>query len=157
MAKKIETKTATKPSAPKKTRAKKTANAEVGNLCIHALALYVNATIMERTEDAVMLHIPYTLVVGKKSVRCFVKFKVYPKTVDLDFDINTKTIAEIGESMFVFAFDLLRKEPNVLGIDDKPLSTLKNFTVVTTYGDKFIWNNGAYKTVKANAPKKAKK
>lgn len=157
MAKKIETKTATKPTAPKKTRAKKTANAEAGNLCIHALALYVNATIMERTEDAVMLHIPYTLVVGKKSVRCFVKFKIYPKTVALDFDINTKTIAEIGESMFGFCFDIVRKEPNVLGVDNKPLSNVKNFTIVTDYGDKFVWSNGTYKTVKAAAPKKAKK
>lgn len=157
MAKKIETKTATKPAAPKKTRAKKTDNAEVGNLCIHALALYVNATIMERTEDAVMLHIPYTLVVGKKSVRCFVKFKVYPKTVDLDFDIHTKTIAEIGESMFGYCFDIVRKEPNVLGVDNKPLSNVKNFTIVTDYGDKFVWSNGTYKTVKAAAPKKAKK
>lgn len=157
MAKKIETKTATKPAAPKKTRAKKTDNAEVGNLCIHALALYVNATIMERTEDAVMLHIPYTLVVGKKSVKCFVKFKVYPKTVDLDFDIHTKTIAEIGESMFGYCFDIVRKEPNVLGVDNKPLSNVKNFTIVTDYGDKFVWSNGTYKTVKAAAPKKAKK
>lgn len=157
MAKKIETKTATKPAAPKNTRAKKTDNAEVGNLCIHALALYVNATIMERTEDAVMLHIPYTLVVGKKSVRCFVKFKVYPKTVDLDFDIHTKTIAEIGESMFGYCFDIVRKEPNVLGVDNKPLSNVKNFTIVTDYGDKFVWSNGTYKTVKAAAPKKAKK
>lgn len=157
MAKKIETKTATKPAAPKKTRAKKTDNAEVGNLCIHALALYVNATIMERTEDAVMLHIPYTLVVGKKSVKCFVKFKVYPKTVDLDFDIHTKTIAEIGESMFGYCFSIVRKEPNVLGVDNKPLSNVKNFTIVTDYGDKFVWSNGTYKTVKAAAPKKAKK
>ena len=157
MAKKIETTTATKPAAPKKTRAKKTDNAEVGNLCIHALALYVNATIMERTEDAVMLHIPYTLVVGKKSVRCFVKFKVYPKTVYLDYDINTKTIAEIGESMFGYCFDIVRKEPNVLGVDNKPLSNVKNFTIVTDYGDKFVWSNGTYKTVKAAAPKKAKK
>ena len=157
MAKKIETTTATKPAAPKKTRAKKTANAEVGNLCIHALALYVNATIMERTEDAVMLHIPYTLVVGKKYVRCFVKFKVYPKTVYLDYDINTKTIAEIGESMFGYCFDIVRKEPNVLGVDNKPLSNVKNFTIVTDYGDKFVWSNGTYKTVKAAAPKKAKK
>lgn len=157
MAKKIETKTATKPAAPKKTRAKKTDNAEVGNLCIHALALYVNATIMERTEDAVMLHIPYTLVVGKKSVRCFVKFKIYPKTIDLDFDIHTKTIAEIGESMFGYCFDIVRKEPNVLGVDNKPLSNVKNFTIVTDYGDKFVWSNGTYKTVKAAAPKKAKK
>lgn len=157
MAKKIETKTATKPAAPKKTHAKKTDNAEVGNLCIHALALYVNATILERTEDAVMLHIPYTLVVGKKSVRCFVKFKVYPKTVVLDFDIHTKTIAEIGESMFGYCFDIVRKEPNVLGVDNKPLSNVKNFTIVTDYGDKFVWSNGTYKTVKAAAPKKAKK
>jgi hypothetical protein len=155
MAKKIETKTATKPAAPKKTRAKKTANAEVGNLCIHALALYTNATIKERKDDYVLLDIPYTLIVGKNMAGFRVEFKMCPASIN--YDVKDKTIAEIGERMFGFAFDLLRKEPNVLGIDDKPLSTLKNFTVVTTYGDKFIWNNGTYKTVKANAPKKAKK
>ena len=75
----------------------------------------------------------------------------------IECDVTDKTIDEIGEHMFGYVFDLLRKEQDVLGIDDKPLSTLKNYTVVTTYGDKFIWSNGTYKTVKANAPKKAKK
>ena len=63
MAKKIAPKTETKTATPKKPRAKKTASSEVGNLCIHALALYTNATIKERTDDYVMLDIPYTLTV----------------------------------------------------------------------------------------------
>ena len=155
MAKKIAPKTETKTATPKKPRAKKAASSEVGNLCVHALALYTNATIKERKDDYVLLDIPYTLIVGKKTCGFRVEFKMCPASID--YDVKDKTIAEIGERMFGFAFDLLRKEQGVLGIDDKPLSTLKNFTVVTTYGDKFIWNNGTYKTVKADAPKKAKK
>ena len=155
MSKKTAPKTETKTSTPKKPRAEKAASSEVGNLCIHALALYTNATIKERKDDYVLLDIPYTLIVGKKMAGFRVGFKMCPASIN--YDVKDKTIAEIGEHMFGFAFDLLRKEPNVLGIDDKPLSTLKNFTVVTTYEDKFIWNNGSYKTVKANAPKKAKK
>lgn len=154
MAKKTAPKTETKTATPKKPRAKKAASSEVGNLCVHALALYTNATIKERKDDYVLLDIPYTLIVGKKMVGFRVEFKMCPASIN--YDVKDKTIAEIGERMLVYAFDLLRKEPNVLGIDDKPLSTLKNFTVVTTYGDKFIWNNGSYKTVKANTPKKAK-
>lgn len=155
MAKKIAPKTETKTATPKKPRAKKTASSEVGNLCIHALALYTNATIKERTDDYVMLDIPYTLTVGKKTEGFRVEFKMCPTRIECD--VTDKTIDEIGEHMFGYVFDLLRKEQDVLGIDDKPLSTLKNYTVVTTYGDKFIWSNGTYKTVKANAPKKAKK
>lgn len=155
MAKKIESKAETKTAVTKKTRAKKTASSEVGNVCIHALALYTNATIKERTPDYVMLHIPYTLLVGKKSATFYVEFKVNPAKID--FDVKDKTIDQIGEYMFGFCFDFLRNEPNVLGIDDKPLANVKNYTVVTTYGDKFIWKNGTYKTEKAVATKKAKK
>ena len=155
MAKKTAPKTETKTASPKKPRAEKAASSEVGNLCIHALALYTNATIKERKDDYVLLDIPYTLIVGKKMAGFRVEFKMCPASID--YDVKDKTIAEIGERMFGFAFDLLRKEQGVLGIDDKPLSTLKNYTVVTTYGDKFIWNNGTYKTVKADATKKAKK
>lgn len=154
MTEKTAPKTETKTATPKKPRAEKAASSEVGNLCVHALALYTNATIKERKDDYVLLDIPYTLIVGNKLAGFRVKFKLCP--VSIGYDVKNKTIAEIGERMFGFAFDLFRKEPNVLGIDDKPLSTLKSFTVVTAYGDKFIWNNGSYKTVKANAPKKAK-
>jgi len=142
-------------SINKTPRAKKAASCEVGNLCVHALALYTNATIKERTEDSVLLYIPYTLVVGKKSSDFYVEFRMHPSTID--FDVKDKTVAEIGERMFGFCFDIVRKEPNVLGVDGKPLSTVKKFTVVTSYGDKFVWSNGAYKTVKATVPKKAKK
>ena len=86
-------------------RAKKATSNEVGNLCVHALALYTNATIKERTEDSVLLYIPYTLVVGKKSSDFYVEFRMHPSTID--FDVKDKTVAEIGERMFGFCFDIV--------------------------------------------------
>lgn len=176
MSKKTESKNTIKKSAKtttkkvstkkvKKAVANKTDNAPVydkdalaiGNLCIHALALYTNAVITERSDDVVKMEVPFTLAVGKQKTPLRATFGFIPAFVSVKC-CDTLTIAEIGECMFQGFCRMVQdsggdfKTPK--GAEHK---ALKKYEIVTDYGDRCAYNNGEWTLVKPNPKKKAKK
>lgn len=159
MTKKIESKpTAKKPTeAPTKKAPKKgTASYEVGNLCVHALALYTNAVIKERSADKVEMLIPLTLSVGKKQEILEITYRADLKTLS-EGNHGTMALDELGEFMFKAVCNTVRATDVVVDVVGKPFNTLKQFEIKTGYGDKCIYKNDVLTLVKANAPKTKKK
>lgn len=156
MTKKIESKqTAKQPT--KKTAKKSTASYEVGNLCVHALALYTNAVIKERSAEKVEMLIPLTLSVGKKQESLEITYIADLKTLSEGSYGTTARLDELGEYMFKAVCNTVRATDVVVDVVGKPFNTLKQFEVTTGYGDKCIYKNDTLTIVKATTPKTKKK
>jgi len=133
-----------------------TASYEVGNLCVHALALYTNAVIKERSAEKVEMLIPLTLSVGKKQDKLNVTYQADLKAFS-EGSYGTTALDELGELMFKEVCNMVRTTDVVVDVVGKPFNTLKQFEITTGYGDKCIYKNNTLTLVKANAPKTKKK
>lgn len=140
----------------KKTPKNDTASYEVGNLCVHALALYTNAVIKERSAEKVEMLIPLILSVGKKQEALEVTYQADLKALS-ERSYGTTALDELGELMFKAVCNTVRATEVVVDVVGKPFNTLKQFEITTGYGDKCIYKNNALTIVKANAPKTKKK
>lgn len=175
MSKKTESKNTIKKSAKttskkvstnkvKKAIAKKTVNSPVydkdalaiGNLCIHALALFTNAVITERSDDVVKMEVPFTLAVGKQKTPFRATFGLIPAFVSVKC-CDTLTIAEIGECMFQCFCRMVQDSGDFKTPKGTELQALKKYEIVTDYGDRCAYNNGEWTLVKPNPKKKANK
>lgn len=133
-----------------------TASYEVGNLCVHALALYTNAVIKERSADKVVMLIPLTLSVGKKRELVEVTYEADLKYLS-EKVYGTKALDELGEWMLKAVCNTVRATDVNVDVVGKPFNTLKQFEITTAYGDKCIYKDNTLTIVKANAPKTKKK
>lgn len=140
----------------KKTPKQNTASYEVGNLCVHALALYTNAVIKERSAEKVEMLIPLTLSVGKKQEALEVTYQADLKALS-EGSYGTMALDELGELMFKAVCNTVRATDVAVDVVGKPFNTLTQFEIKTGYGDKCIYKNNALTIVKANAPKTKKK
>jgi len=148
----------------KKTKTKKTAKTskvdntayEVGNFCVHALALFTNAVIRKRTEDAVEVFIPLTLAVGKKKEVLEITYQADLKTLS-DYHYEDTSLAGLGEFMFKSLCDTIRESEVIVDIVGKPFKALTKFEVITDYKDKCVYKDGTMTFVKAGQPKSKKK
>lgn len=140
----------------KKTPKQNIASYEVGNLCVHALALYTNAVIKERSAEKVEMLIPLILSVGKKQEALEVTYQADLKYLS-EGNYGTMALDELGEWMFKAVCNTVRATDVVVDVVGKPFNTLKQFEVTTGYGDKCIYKNNTLTLVKANAPKTKKK
>jgi len=132
------------------------ASYEVGNLCVHALALYTNAVIKERSAEKVEMLIPLILSVGKKQEALEVTYQADLKYLS-EGNYGTMALDELGELMFKAVCNTVRTTDVVVDVVGKPLKTLTQFEVTTGYGDKCIYKNNALTIVKANASKTKEK
>lgn len=132
------------------------ASYEVGNLCVHALVLYTNAVIKERSADKVEMLIPLILSVGKKQEALEVTYQADLKYLS-EGNYGTMALDELGEWMFKAVCNTVRTTDVVVDVVGKPFKTLTQFEVTTGYGDKCIYKNNTLTLVKANAPKTKKK
>lgn len=165
MTKKITSKTA-KSTAKKATKApsKKAPklpkvdpkDVEIGNLCVHALALFTNAVIRTRTENAVEMFIPLTLAVGKKTEPLEITYRVALDIMKVD-DCESMTLSELGAALFKDLCSVIRDSEETVDIAGKKFNALKKFEILTDYKDKCVYKDGTLTFVKAGQPKTKKK
>lgn len=132
------------------------ANIERGNYCIHALALFTNAVIKERTKASVGLDIPLTLKIGKHSQSIFILIELFPKNFHIR-NQDSLTLAELGAQAFVYFWEMCDGALRVGSFTGHPYTNLKRYEVITAYGDKCIVEDGKFTFVPAKAPKTKKK
>lgn len=150
-------KTTGKTSKPTlKVSKKDVADIERGNYCIHALALFTNAVIKERTKASVRLDIPLTLKIGKRSLSISTWIVLVPKNV-LVRNQDSMTLAELGAQAFVYFLELCEEAILNECFTGHPFTNLKRYEVITDYGDKCIVEDGKFTFVPAKAPKTKKK
>ena len=149
----------------KKTKTKKTPKlpkvdekaVEIGNQCIHALALFTNAVIKKRTENEVEMFIPLTLMVGKKTEILEITYKAVLSDTCWDEDCETMSLSELGAALFKDLCIALRESDEIVDIVGKPFNALKKFEIITDYKDKCVYKDGTLTFVKAGQPKSKKK
>ena len=148
----------------KKTKTKKTPKlpkvdkkaVEIGNQCIHALALFTNAVIKKRTENEVEMFIPLTLMVGKKTETLEITYKAgLPDTCWEGCE--TMSLSELGVALFKDLCNTLRESDEIVDIVGKPFNAIKKFEILTDYKDKCVYKDGTLTFVKAGQPKSKKK
>lgn len=150
-------KTTGKTSKPMlKVSKKGVADIERGNYCIHALALFTNAVIMERTKTSVRLSIPLTLKIGKRCHSIFTEIEVVPKNFHIR-NQDSLTLAELGAQAFVYFWEMCEGALMNGCFTDHPFTKLNRYEVVTNYGDKCIVKYGKVTFAPAKAPKTKKK
>lgn len=147
----------------KKTKTKKTPKlpkvdkkaVEIGNQCIHALALFTNAVIKKRTENEVEMFIPLTLMVGKKTEILEITYEAVLSDTCWE-GCETMSLSELGAALFK---DLctVRESDEIVDIVGKPFNALKKFEILTDYKDKCVYKDGTLTFVKAGQPKSKKK
>lgn len=133
-------------------KSKKSAARELANYCMHALALFTNAVITERTKDYVRANIPATIVVGRKKSKGIITVTFMLNLFGAPVSENW-TIQKLGESLFMW----ICHTQDWHSPEGKPLSDLKKYEVITEYGDKCIVKDGTFTFVPAKAPKAKKK
>lgn len=140
----------------KKTKTKKTPKlpkvdkkaVEIGNQCIHALALFTNAVIKKRTENEVEMFIPLTLMVGKKTEILEITYKaVLPDTYWEGCE--TMSLSELGAALFKDLCNTVRESDEIVDIVGKPFNAIKKFEILTDYKDKCVYKDGTLTFVKA--------
>ncbi len=149
----------------KKTKTKKTPKlpkvdkeaVEIGNQCIHALALFTNAVIKKRTENGVEMFIPLTMAVGKKTETLEITYKAVLSDTCWDEDCETMSLSELGAALFKDLCIALRESDEIVDIVGKPFNALKKFEIITDYKDKCVYKDGTLTFVKAGQPKSKKK
>ena len=129
---------------------------ECGNYCIHALALFTNAVIMGRTKTSVRLSIPLTLKIGKRCHSIFTEIEVVPKNFHKR-NQDSLTLAELGAQAFVYFWEMCDGALRDGCFTGHPFTELKQYEIVTDYGDKCIVKDGKFVFVPAKAPKTRKK
>jgi len=126
---------------------------EYGNRIINAMALYTNATVTLREKDKIALSIPLTVQMGKQTdlFRWIVnfgpeEFGVAPKVVE-----DSVTDLEIGKQMFAMLCDYLSH--SIVDKKGRIMHSVKNNSITTQYGDKYIWKGTEGIVVEAGAKK----
>lgn len=148
----------------KKTKTKKTPKlpkvdkeaVEIGNQCIHALALFTNAVIKKRTENEVEMFIPLTMVVGKKMETLEITYKAVLSDTCWE-GCETMSLHELGEALFKDLCNTLRESDKIVDIVGKPFNAIQKFEILTDYKDKCVYKDGTLTFVKAGQPKTKKK
>lgn len=148
----------------KKTKTKKTPKlpkvdkeaVEIGNQCIHALALFTNAVIKKRTENEVEMFIPLTLMVGKKTEILEITYKAVLSDTCWE-GCETMSLSELGTALFKELCNTVRESDEIVDIVGKPFNALKKFEILTDYKDKCVYKDGTLTFVKAGQPKSKKK
>lgn len=148
----------------KKTKTKKTPKlpkvdkeaVEIGNQCIHALALFTNAVIKKRTENEVEMFIPLTLMVGKKMEILEITYKAVLSDTCWE-GCETMSLSELGTALFKELCNTVRESDEIVDIVGKPFNALKKFEILTDYKDKCVYKDGTLTFVKAGQPKSKKK
>lgn len=148
----------------KKTKTKKTPKlpkvdkeaVEIGNQCIHALALFTNAVIKKRTENGVEMFIPLTLMVGKKTEILEITYKAVLSDTCWE-GCETMSLSELGTALFKELCNTVRESDEIVDIVGKPFNALKKFEILTDYKDKCVYKDGTLTFVKAGQPKSKKK
>lgn len=148
----------------KKTKTKKTPKlpnvdkeaVEIGNQCIHALALFTNAVIKKRTENGVEMFIPLTLIVGKKTEILEITYKAVLSDTCWE-GCETMSLSELGTALFKELCNTVRESDEIVDIVGKPFNALKKFEILTDYKDKCVYKDGTLTFVKAGQPKSKKK
>ena len=122
---------------------------------VHAFALYTNATITNREEGRISLHVPFLIKVGKNEMNGAADVDFGPN----DFGLQPRkgaenlTDTEIGRNLFAMLCDhIVNTNKDSKG---KPFTNLKKLSIKTGYGDVYTWN-GKSGEVK-DAPVKIKK
>lgn len=164
MTKKITSKTA-KSAAKKATKApsKKAPKlpkvdpkaVEIGNLCVHALALFTNAVIKTRTENAVEMFIPLTLAVGKKTEALEITYRVALDIMKVD-GCESMTLSELGAALFKDLCNTLRESDEIVDIVGKPFNAITKFEILTDYKNKCVYKDSTLTFVKAGQSKTKK-
>lgn len=150
-------KTTGKTSKPAlKVSKKGVANIERGNYCIHALALFTNAVIKERTKTSVRLDIPLTLKIGKRCQSISTGIELFSKNFHIR-NQDSLTLAELGAQAFVYFLEMCDGALRDGRFTGHPFTNLKRYEVITDYGDKCIVKDGKFTFVPATAPKAKKK
>lgn len=150
-------KTTGKTSKPTlKVSKKGVADIERGNYCIHALALFTNAVIKERTKTYVRLDIPLTLKIGKRCQSISTGIEIFPKNFHVR-NQDSLTLAELGAQAFVYFWEMCDGALRDGCFTGHPFTNLKRYEVITDYGDKCIVKDGKFTFVPAKAPKAKKK
>lgn len=150
-------KTTGKTSKPTlKVSKKGVADIERGNYCIHALALFTNAVIKERTKISVCLDIPLTFKVGKRCKSISTGIELFPKYFHVR-NQDSLTLAELGAHAFVYFWEMCDGALRDGCFTGHPFTELKQYEIVTDYGDKCIVKDGKFMFVPAKAPKAKKK
>lgn len=148
----------------KKTKTKKTPKlpkvdkkaVEIGNQCIHALALFTNAVIKKRTENEVEMFIPLTLMVGKKTEILEITYKAVLSDTCWE-GCETMSLSELGTALFKELCNTVRESDEIVDIVGKPFNALKKFEILTDYKDKCVYKDGILTFVKAGQHKSKKK
>lgn len=148
----------------KKTKTKKTPKlprvdreaVEIGNQCIHALALFTNAVIKKRTENEVEMFIPLTLMVGKKTEILEITYKAVLSDTCWE-GCETLSLSELGAALFKDLCNTVRESDEIVDIVGKPFNAIKKFEILTGYKDKCVYKDGTLTFVKAGQPKSRKK
>lgn len=148
----------------KKTKTKKTPKlpkvdkkaVEIGNQCIHALALFTNAVIKKRTENGVEMFIPLTLMVGKKTEPLEITYKAVLSDTCWE-GCETMSLSELGAALFKDLCNTVRESDEIVDIVGKPFNAIKKFEILTDYKDKCVYKDGTLTFVKAGQPKSKKK
>ena len=148
----------------KKTKTKKTPKlpkvdkeaVEIGNQCIHALALFTNAVIKKRTENGVEMFIPLTLMVGKKTEILEITYKAVLSDTCWE-GCETMSLSELGTALFKELCNTVRESDEIVDIVGKPFNAIKKFEILTDYKDKCVYKDGTLTFVKAGQPKSKKK
>lgn len=148
----------------KKTKTKKTPKlpkvdkeaVEIGNQCIHALALFTNAVIKKRTENEVEMFIPLTLMVGKKTEILEITYKAVLSDTCWE-GCETMSLSELGAALFKDLCNTVRESDEIVDIVGKPFNAIKKFEILTDYKDKCVYKDGTLTFVKAGQPKSKKK
>lgn len=150
-------KTTGKTSKPAlKVSKKDVADIERGNYCIHALALFTNAVIRERTKTSVRLEIPLTFKAGKRCKSIPIRIELFLKNFHVR-NQDSFTLAELGAQAFIYLWEMcdgILRDGRFTG---HPFTNLKRYEVITDYGDKCIVEDGKFTFVPAKAPKTKKK
>lgn len=150
-------KTTGKTSKPTlKVSKKDVADIERGNYCIHALALFTNAVIKERTKTSVRLGIPLTLKIGKRCQSISPWIELFPKYFHVR-NQDSLTLAELGAQAFVYFWEMCDGALRDGCFTGHPFTNRKRYEVITDYGDKCIVKGGKFTFVPAKAPKAKKK
>lgn len=148
----------------KKTKTKKTTKlprvdreaVEIGNQCIHALALFTNAVIKKRTGNEVEMFIPLTLMVGKKTEILEITYKAVLSDTCWE-GCETMSLSELGAALFKDLCNTVRESDEIVDIVGKPFNAIKKFEILTGYKDKCVYKDGTLTFVKAGQPKSKKK
>lgn len=148
----------------KKTKTKKTPKlpkvdkkaVEIGNQCIHALALFTNAVIKKRTENEVEMFIPLTLMVGKKTEILEITYKAVLSDTCWE-GCETMSLSELGAALFKDLCNTVRESDEIVDIVGKPFNAIKKFEILTDYKDKCVYKDGTLTFIKAGQPKSKKK